>query len=455
MSPRKPTIQATDIQHAKSLLSPGLKSLGPSLAKLFDPDLHKRDNGFAALQKQLEGRKLSTADALAIVRLVTEVTFPPMQFDWNDPVDELVFTLVENPGAALVAPLRAAYPKAPDAVKRATLAVFGATATRPAAEAFVTCIRDHGWPANVYGRVFTELSKLEKFSDVLFPELMLRSGALIGDVTNVLISALTSGELDPRQVDLSSLAPLAIAALPTCLAKVRKLQGRDIRWRFMERYQAVRTTTGAWLDIAGHVPAKQLGPLLERATKLRDPKLVAFAALSLVRRKHSVAAEVFERIAADHETRELLYDYLRNLGALAKFPAKWRTWDAFAAAEMARWLMYPSELGYVPERIELMQKFTAGKQTLYVWKFLDGKTWRAGVSGPYVLKGAPRPVWGASTFSQFERASSKTAEQHALTVLETLALWNKAHTAEAKKRAKRARSRRRSNVAGRADLRDG
>ena len=56
------------------------------------------------------------------------------------------------------------------------------------------------------------------------------------------------------------------------------------------------------------------------------------------------------------------------------------------------------------------------------------------------MKGTPKPVWGASTFSRFERASSKTAEQHAMAVLETLAAWNKAHAAEAKKKATRAKA---------------
>jgi hypothetical protein len=431
---------AGDLAHAKSLLTPALGPLASSFAKLFAADLERRDKGLDALEKQLDGRKLAKADALAIVRIVTEVAFPPMRFDWQDPMHELAFLLVENPHAATVAPLRAAYGTASDAVKRAALATFGAVATRAAAEAFIASIRDHGWPERVYPRVFTELHKLQKFGDVLFPELVLRAGRHFGAVTNMLVAALTSGALDPRRIDLAPIAPHAVAALSSYLVHARKKQKtKGTRWRFAESYEQVRTTTGAWLDIAGHLAAKQLRPLLEQATKLRDPKLAAFAALSLVRRKHAVPAAVLERVAADHETRVMLYDYLDNLDALAKFPARWRTWDAFAAAEMAAWLMYPSELGYVPEKIELMQTFAAGKQTLYVWKFLDGKTWKAGVSGPYVLKGAPKPVWGASTFSQFARANSQTAEQHALAVLKTLAAWSKDHAARDRKTAARAK----------------
>lgn len=422
----------TDAQRAQALLPASLAALRPTIAKLLHADVATRDEGFQALGATLDGRTFTRAEALAIVRLASEVAFPPLGLKWNDPVHDLLFPFVAHPQAALVAPLRAAYPRLPERAKCAALAALGAIATRAAAEAFVACVREHGWPASVYSRVFTELAKLQPFADVLFPELVLRAGPQIGQVTNLLVGAVTSGALDPRRVDLAPIAPVALAALRALLAKATKMQRPGVRWRSGERYHEVRTTTGAWLDIAGHLKLPALGPLLVQATRLRDPKLVGFAALSLVRRKRPVAAAVFERVAADPETRPMLYAYLDSLGALAKFPARWRTWEAFAAAEMVTWLMYPAELGHVPEKIELMKKLEEGAQTLYVWKFLDGKTWRAGVSGPYVLKGTPKPLRGASTFSQFELAAAKTPEAHALAVLETLAAWTKAHAKDSK-----------------------
>jgi hypothetical protein len=415
-----------DLKAAQALL-PASHPLRRILAGLVDADDEKRDAAFHKLGELREKEpKVSKAIGTALLRIATELPLLPQQFDWNDSAHELLFPLVDAPNASYLEGLRAAYTRVPRRAQCAVLSAIGAIGTKPAARAFIELLREHGWPkGGVYGRVFTELRKLAKFADVLFPELVLLSGDEIGDVTDVMIGALAAKHLDPRKVDLEPIAPVAKKQLARALAAAEKRVKPGLRWRFSEGYAATRTIAGAWLDVAGHLKDKALLPLLAKGMRSKDPKLAAFGALSLLQRKQKVPAAVLEKIAASHETRVMVFDYLERMNALAKFPKKWRTWDAFAAAEMVGWLSYPSELGREPDDLHLMQKLQTGKQSLYVWKFLDGKKWQAGVSGPYILQGKPRPLYGASTFSVFAAAASATPEEHALSVLKTLSAWRK------------------------------
>lgn len=407
---------SVSLEHAKSLLTPNLRPLGRTLAKLLADDDDTREQGYDELDRLR--RALAAEDAVALVRLATEVSFPPSS---DDPQHELLFPLVESPHAKALAPLRAAYPRVSERAKCAVLAAIAAIGTRPAAEAFMACVRE-GWPKQVYRRVFTEAQKLAPHAQVMFPELVLRAGPHLGAVTDVLLRALTADKLDPTKLDLEPLAPLAKTSLAALLPKAKRAEKPSgTAWRFSERHGELREQLGAWIDLAGHLRAPALVPLLVEASALRDPLLAGLAAVALLRRERRVGAAVWERVAADPETRAQLYEALADLDALAHFPARWRTWEAFACAEMVTWLTHPAELGAIPEAIELVQRLTTGKQALYVWKFKDGKRWCAGVSGPYAEKGAPRPLHAPATFSMFEAAASKTPEAHAKAILALLA----------------------------------
>jgi hypothetical protein len=98
------------------------------------------------------------------------------------------------------------------------------------------------------------------------------------------------------------------------------------------------------------------------------------------------------------------------------FPKKFATWEAFAASDMARWLIYPTELGREPDQIELGHTEWLDKKrklAMYVWKFRSAKEpWLAGVSGPYKLSGTPCPAHGPLTFSCFDEWDSATPQKH-------------------------------------------
>ncbi len=434
-----PTILAAmNLAEAQKLL-PAASPLRQHLKGLVDLDATKRGaayDGFTeAASRSDTPVRLDRATALAHFRIGTELAFLPQPLDWNDAAHEILFPLVVQPIPELADKVPAVYPRVPDRAKCALLALLGAIGTRPAATSFMSCIREHGWPKGVYGRVFTELYNLLPYGELLFPELVQLAGRNLGNVTDVLIGGLTGGTLDVRKLDLEPLAPLVTIALAASLTRAETHQRKSgIAWRFSEKYDEPRVVAGSWLDIAGHLQSPKLTPLLKRALRLHDPRLVAFAAISLIRRGSPVPAKTLETIAACHETRTLLFVHLEALKQLARFPKAWRTWEAFAAEEMVEWLMHPSELGREPDALEHMAALTQGKHTIHVWRFREDKQpWKAGISGPFLERGPIEPQHGGSTFSRFDVWETATAEAHAAAILGTLASWAKPKVPKAPK----------------------
>lgn len=405
-------------------LFPAASALRAIIRGLVDAKGERRGEAFVEL-KALKS-PIEETEGLARIRIVSELAFPPQPLGFQDPVHDLVFPLVEQPNAAYVGAISAAYPRSPARTQCALLALLGACATEEAANVFLACITQHGWPeGGVYGRVFGEMSKLAPYASVLFPALLTTPHCDLGALTNVLVGGVARGAIDPRTLQLEAIAPLVIRSLAKALTRVEKQQKKTgVAWRFTKAYWNGRYEAGGWLDLAGYLRAKEVSPLLQRGVALRDPKLAAFAAISTLRRGEPVADAVLARVAAAHETRTMLFDKLHELGKGAKFPKKWRTWDAFAAAAMVGWLLHPSELGYEPDKLEQMKMITNKRHALYVWRFQTGKKpWYAGTSGPFEQIGTPKPQHGSLTFSRFDRWDSATPKQHAERVAQTLAEW--------------------------------
>jgi hypothetical protein len=107
---------------------------------------------------------------------------------------------------------------------------------------------------------------------------------------------------------------------------------------------------------------------------------------------------------------------------------------------MVRWLMVPTEIGRVPDRIELKKVVALdtggpdGFLDYYVFRFKtlpphetakDG--WLAGVAGPFLRKDAPTTEAQGETFSEFESWDARSPEEHVGDVKELLAEWRKRH----------------------------
>jgi hypothetical protein len=166
-----------------------------------------------------------------------------------------------------------------------------------------------------------------------------------------------------------------------------------------------------------YFPGDEIGQCLREGLTLADPLLKLFAARSLLYRMEYVAPEDIEPIAADNETRVVLWGELHTFKMESLMPPKWAAPALLAASKLARWASGPHELGMLPEEVEPMKSFLIGvdgrmleiflfRFRLYPKPWEPGEGWMAGIAGPY------RDGQILRSWSQFDTWSSKSPEEH-------------------------------------------
>jgi hypothetical protein len=376
----------------------------------------------SSVDAQKPNWKLSENEAAAILSAgaIAEFPPPPPDADWKDGYHTALWFLWRSPHPGLLPLITPAYEKQPHGTRRAALlALLAILGTREAAETFAGCIRKFGWPP-VYIRVFWELEKLLAHGDVLLPDIALAAKKNIGDLMDVITSALAEGtlKLDKVAGRIDALAPITLSSIKKRLKQLSKFQSRKgIAWRFTDSYSHARYQLSSLLNLAGYMIEPKLPPLLREAAKFTDPRIAMSAAIAMLHQSGDANKLAIRRAAESNETRRPLFELLNAMDRKDLFPKKFATWEAFAASDMVNWLIFPTELGREPDEISLGHTEWLDKKrklALYVWKFRNAKEpWMAGVSGPYKLAGSPRPSHGARTFSAFDDWDSATPQEHA------------------------------------------
>lgn len=400
--------------------------LRPVLTGLLDDDEQARASAFDDLREMREYAP-GEREALRLLDVVSSAEWN----DWRRPEESLLRLLWNAPHLALVEPAREAFIRAIEhgdddgAIRLALLTLLASTRTRAGLEVFADLVREHGWPPQVYPRVFMELSGNERHAGLIFPALLELSDQYLVDVGGIALRWLQSETITPDI--FVGLVPQLVSRLHALLDRARGFEKEGIAWKFDEEYASIRARAGFLLDFVGWFDAPEVVTALERSTESADPWLALFGVTSLLRLGHEVPDDVLEVVAASHETRGHLWQYLENLGELHRYPNEWANLEDFAAFDMVQWLKYPTELGHEPDELELMATFEgvseADPVVLCVWRFSgwDGDS-LAAVSGPYRTD-TVGPMAGSSTFSRFEAWDSRTAEEHAEAVLDTLDTW--------------------------------
>lgn len=412
---------------------------------LVSSDLQRRNDAYSRVRKIDSGPSvtwdeirvptwlISEQEALAILKAAEVLVFPlpDPNTDWKDGLEWLLTLLWRSPYPSLVPSIGRAYANLNNGRRRCTvLSLLGIIGTCQAAEGFMNCVRENGWPDRVFGRIFEELPNLLVHGDVMLPDVLLTCGTqLATGVGDAVIAAISSRKLEVHEIGsrVEALAPFVKSALRKALKLTAKHQSKPgIAWRFAERYQDIRHRACMFLDLTGRINDSRLSPLLREAAEFSDPRIVTFALLSLLRRGEKVPRQKFNLAASSHETRVILFKGLRALGREREFPKKWNTWDAFAAAQMVDWLIFPTELGREPDQLEL-KKFdievnVAEGRTVAncVWRFrIAGGPWLAGASGPHELQDEPQPFGDSLTFSRFEEWDNATPDEHLMRCMGT------------------------------------
>jgi hypothetical protein len=404
------------------------------LLPLLDFDQKVRDAAVNELKSALGKRQTKDSplwpngpDALCLIEIGMTVRFPDTWRTWETPAHDILFWFVTMKWPPLVGKIAEHFGSADDAVRLDALTILAAQHTEDAMRTLGGLVEEHGLPAKIYPRFWWELSTSCAFADHLMPQLVLRAGRYLPSAMDFLNVAHERGTLTPAK--LAPALPLVEREVAGRFRKVVAAQRRKVgtRWRFKDQYVRLSHEFGAYLDLLSLIPGGST-EVLEQATAFKDPYLLSVVILGFLRRGTEPSRETVRAAAASHVVRQAVYRVLEGFGRLDLYPSEHATFEAFAAAHMAQWLSYPSELGFEPERLELAATLRGtndeGEWQWCLWKFEgDDGVLYAGVSGPYALAPPPGPLEGSDVFSNFAEWDSATAEQHLESVLETLRDW--------------------------------
>lgn len=111
---------------------------------------------------------------------------------------------------------------------------------------------------------------------------------------------------------------------------------------------------------------------------------------------------------------EKLFNVLERIDKLNILPLEKISQEMIARSALIKWLMYPTELGCVPDEIELLTTFDFNNETCYAFKFKSNnfikKDFLLGISGGYKNKKLTSINTGL-TFSKFEEVQDNFMDQ--------------------------------------------
>lgn len=390
---------------------------------------------FNAFQESEKAGKLdsalkpSGADCARLIEIAMVGQFPP-DYSWHPVGAEILswFWTLTHP--CFAPQVEKHYAAASDGSRAYGLTLLANQSTSEAAASIVKLIREYPLPERLPPRFFWEINKRHAaIGPLLFPKLLLDAGPHIAEVMNFMNVCLEGGTLSADA--LAPASEWAAGQATRLLDMVEPLQ-RDTgkQWRWDEQYQPKRTRLGVFLDLLGIIPGVSMEPCV-RAIRLKDPLLVFFAVVSMLKKNMPPPNEAIQLVAESLETRVPLYNQLGHRGRRDLFPAGFSTFESFAAADMVEWLLYPGELGYEPNGLELMARLSGmsaeaekTEVVMCLWRVTreDGLAFAA-ASGPYEANAPIGLLSGGNRFSNFAEWNSRTADEHLREIVETLDRW--------------------------------
>jgi hypothetical protein len=412
-----------------------MNSLSKILQGLRSPNADQQDTAEYAL-REWGKQGLPVDEGIAALNAAAQ-PFPPRSMDWKDSAEDLIEAVAESPQLEYVSVIVENFPLYSENSKMRALWLLAKLPQREAAVAFMDLLRNHARKGDISGLWTMPLRSDPRHGDVFFPEILAYSDieAFQWDINLLLLCYLEKGAVSPESV--SDYGEKILDGYTEYESKLIPLQQAEgVAWMWEESYQELRNTACLYLDLLGFFSLPSARKSVRRALSYTDPRLLFFAIRDLIRHGEDVDSERLFTVAASAETRNMLYDSLERLNRSSLFPQQFKTQAAFAESDMVGWLTFPTELGCVPDEIELMHVGSVetdadkGPMDYYVFRFRmlaphwgakDGRL--AGVSGPFLRKDAPSTSAYGSTFSRFDAWESQTAEEHLEAIVENIGDW--------------------------------
>ena len=121
-------------------------------------------------------------------------------------------------------------------------------------------------------------------------------------------------------------------------------------------------------DVCGYLLNDELIALLYEVLKLGRANINYYAVNTLLKAGKRIPDEVVVSLAADLEYAGMTYALLEQYGQANRFPPECATEEYLAKSAMIRWLVYPTELGELPEAIEYLGKVKK-KEEYHIFRF--------------------------------------------------------------------------------------
>lgn len=404
-------------------------------AGLRDTDEDRRTAAMEELT-QLDEDQLSEPECVELLELsLAEFPPAPAEYSWADVPDALVNAALQRPSTAQIPIVQRAYAGYSDKVRASALCLLARLGSRPALECFVALLREHGAPDRPPPFAAPILTDAPEHGDIVFPALLEIAGAdddLLAVALEVAIAYEHAGEL--TEAGRNGCRETISAAWPRLRTELGRADSSSTAGLWAEEYESTRLLAGLCIDLAGLLGGHGGEQMVTDALAARDPRLRMFGILSALRTGRPVDAEAVIAAAAQPEVRYWLFVSLDEMGRLDLLPDEYTTQEALAEAEMANWLVFPTELGREPDELELMGTFgvkrgwTEAEVCLFRYRTLGdhwsaGDGWQAGIAGPYE-RGQPASLpGGGATFSRFESWYSATPKEHVETILGVVGGW--------------------------------
>jgi len=419
---------------------PRVSKVRPLVLRLASQD-EKQVKAARAELRSWEGAKaLSASAAIELLRASAGV-FPT---DDEDDIEggigtEIIDVVAETPRPEYRPVIEEIFPRLRGPARNAAVNLLSAIDDPAAAESFVRLLRAHA-------PEMSELFSLEQLRDhphhvdVFFPALLdlTWQPAIADEAYLTALEFCDKGLLTKDKMALRARSLLAAYRTERDWLVPRQ-RPRGVGWMWTDDYQAHRHTASFLLDLAACLPLSEVESNLTFALlSFRDPRLMYFALTSLLAHGRPLSPAAIATVAASAETRDLLFDKLKEKDLAELIPARYRTQAALAESNMVAWLAYPTELGRVPDQIELKKVVAVdtdsddGILDYYLFRFKTlpphwaaKKGWIAGVAGPFVRKDGPNTDANGGTFSEFERWDARTPDEHLGSIRELLDDWRK------------------------------
>ena len=164
-------------------------------------------------------------------------------------------------------------------------------------------------------------------------------------------------------------------------------------------------------DLCGALKQDRTPELLLRVLDLGYANINYYAVSSLLEMGQPVSAEVIRGLAEDRVYANLTYGLLRKHGKTELFPSELATEEYLAASDMVHWLVYPTELGQVPDRIEYLGKIKK-KEVYHVFRFLsDSENLGEDLRNVWLLGWSSEEGGTFSHFEPYAKYEKKTPEK--------------------------------------------